>query len=650
MSIVKILSRYRKDKKEIVKKIIWIEKFGFFEILIFVTYTFFSNLIVRYDADKTSRLSKIFLNFLNSFHLCKNFSPVKIFISASIREQMLNNLHTWGERFCIEYISDKPKSFKNMTKNFLSVLLKDRAGFMTIVEREIDYGKKVNKEHQEHIIYLQRHPVNAIIIPFYSEKGLKIKETLKFNESIKYHILPFYRIAHLLVGKIINQKVKSNIKKIISSIWIEYAHKDVVDFSFWRDVVNTEGFDIVYYLDRPDTPPIKDIMDTIESKKMKWIDVHTFSLIKIVSSNFNWMFLRELLSELFTKFNQPLWFRIFMLEYNFWYFFYRSIFEYFKVKILIQHQNNSWKQEVQARAIEDAGGIMMGLHWSNYQDNGTPLRLYPYHIFFVWGKLISDLIQRHHTSKYILPLGCWILHDNKIAQTITFSNKVSFVISIFDSSVAYNFDQTPDTLYLFYLRILQLLEDNPSWGMIVKSKNWNLKGFYSLPNGEDIVKRLELLINKKRAIVLDPVVSPTTASTLSNLAVCYGLNSAGIIAGIYGCRTIHWDCSGWLKHPFYKDPTQKFIYQSLKELEEAIISASKGDKSIGDFSKWRQKFNYFDDLNAPERVGRFIQDFMDEVIRTDDGKHSMDFAVKKYIEENGIKDDFFKMDNLWENE
>ena len=54
-----------------------------------------------------------------------------------------------------------------------------------------------------------------------------------------------------------------------------------------------------------------------------------------------------------------------------------------------------------------------------------------------------------------------------------------------------------------------------------------------------------------------------------------------------------------------------------------------------------QKFNYFNDLNAPYRVGRFIQTFMNEVLRTNDMEYSLEYSVKKYIEENNIVDDFF---------
>ena len=39
---------------------------------------------------------------------------------------------------------------------------------------------------------------------------------------------------------------------------------------------------------------------------------------------------------------------------------------------------------------------------------------------------------------------------------------------------------------------------------------------------------------------------------------------------------------------------------------------------------------------------------MDEIIKTDNMKHSLDFAVKQYIEENKIGEDFFEIEDWWD--
>ena len=82
--------------------------------------------------------------------------------------------------------------------------------------------------------------------------------------------------------------------------------------------------------------------------------------------------------------------------------------------------------------------------------------------------------------------------------------------------------------------------------------------------------------------------SPVDAAEAADLSVCFGLNSAGIIAGLLGLRAIHWDCTGWLKYPIYRDKDQKVFFATLPETRQAVMRAAAGDKTIGDFNKWRK--------------------------------------------------------------
>ncbi len=128
---------------------------------------------------------------------------------------------------------------------------------------------------------------------------------------------------------------------------------------------------------------------------------------------------------------------MFRFRYAFWFFVYKSVFEQYKVKILVQHQEVSWRQEVQAMAIEAASGIILGYHWSHYQFSVTPTHLFPYHVFFAWGQLIHNCLQKGgNTCNFILPCGLWTNEEVDITGELNkFSDKVNFVISVLDSSV-----------------------------------------------------------------------------------------------------------------------------------------------------------------------------------------------------------------------
>ena len=112
-----------------------------------------------------------------------------------------------------------------------------------------------------------------------------------------------------------------------------------------------------------------------------------------------------------------------------------------------------------------------------------------------------------------------------------------------------------------------------------------------LPSGEEIVCRIKSLEKQGRLRVLDwTTYSPVDAAEAADLSVCFGLNSAGIIAGLLGLRAIHWDCTGWLNYPVYRDKDQKVFFATLPETRQAVMLAAAGDKTIGAFNKWRQTY------------------------------------------------------------
>ena len=255
-----------------------------------------------------------------------------------------------------------------------------------------------------------------------------------------------------------------------------------------------------------------------------------------------------------------------------------------------------------------------------------------------------------HTCRYVLPSGIWLkpTDQRRPKELDHLSKELDFIIAVFDANVAHGFMQTPvltpESLSLFLLRIVGLLEQNQRWGAIIKCKHQSIYDYEDiLQQGGEIVARMRSLNKQNRLVELQVETSPITASENSDLAVCYAFNSAGIVSGIYGYRAILWDCLG-IEHPFYGDPDQKIVYRSLDELEGAIYSASQGDTTIGDFTKWRQEYNYFLDYQGDKRIGWFVQAFMEEIGRTNDAETALDLVVKRYIGENQIGDEFFRTD------
>ena len=633
------------------KKIIWVERLRLREIIIFILRGIFANIIIHYDEHQISYSGKSFLNLSNRLNLCKNFYPAflklneKDYRGYNYNYQFLKNLNTCVEGFCEQYIPSMPDWFKNMTKNYLATLLFYRVTFITMVEIKVDKMRDVRHE-----LSLIRHPVNSLIIKYYKERGFTIKQSFTFIGYLRIIIAPFYYLIMTLFHQIVRSKVTGNIGNGKPAIWVEYEGSEsaFLTLSFWRGYVEAKKIELVYYIDRKDIPVSEETVNHIRQFGFKWIDCNRiFRLGYLCFNDIN-----ELLMQ-FIKFNykQPIWFHFFKLEYAILYKLYYSVYKRFQVKILIQHQETLWKQEVQAKAVEAAGGIMLGFQWSNYPFILRSTHLHPQHVYFVWGKVMHDCLQeKGNTCRYILPSGMWITIDKqRPPQLEDFSVNGNFILAIFDTSTTYVGHVCPDSVSQFYLTIIKLLENNTSWKGILKIKN-NIYFLQTLSHGENIISRLKSFVERKKLVIFDANsnVSPPTATIYANLCVACSLNSAGIIAGVYNCRTIFWDCSGFGKHSFYKKQGQQIIYHSLEDFEKAIYKVSAGDLKIGDFSHWRKGYNYFNDFLAPKRVGKFIQTFMDEVIRTDNMEHSLNLAVKQYIEENKIGEDFFKPEGWWD--
>jgi hypothetical protein len=627
--------------------VIWVQKLGILDILSFILKSLFTKVVVYYDEKTISPFLENLLRILEQFGFSRIFQ--KAFLSfgrndigkSCLSYRKRDELDQCLENICSQYGLTGDIRLKNMVKCYLCDSVGSRITFINMVREKID-AKGVSKE-AEHEIYIRRHSLNAFIRIFYEQQGLVIKESGIVGENVDIIVRLFAYFATILYGKFFYRGIFTNIKGVKPAVWVEYGHEGFIDFCFWQDGVDRDKTEIVNFLFRSDYP--KNIIRIMEERGNKWVDAHFLPVLRMSGISLNQIV--DTMNRFFKDINNyPLILAYLFFLNHFYYLIYRAVFKKFHVRVLIQHHDSAWLQDMWARAMEDAGGILINFHWSNYPTILTPTHLFSYHVFFLWGEAIYSVVKEGgHTCKFILPSGMWIAGSGNASGIELFPRNVDFVIALFDASVAYNDDQTEEALSRFYLRILEMLGKRPSWGLIVKSKNWDIDGLENLPTGDLIVQKIKHLMASGRAHVLPPSSSPIEAASQANLSVCYGLNSAGIIAAVHGQKAIHWDCSGWYNHPFYKDMEQKIIFRNLDEVEMAIIMASEGDTAIGDFSRWRKLYNYFDDFNASRRVGTFIQDFIDEIKLHNNVDVALHATVDKYVKENRVSDRFYRIDS-----
>lgn len=640
------------DKKN--KIVFWVEKIALKDIMLFLIQSCFVDIRVNYDRFQKYPLATKAFYFLDRVRLNSIFFPVELTLDKTDAEGYALNyrvekeLNNCIEDFFIKHIPQESKRFKNMLKSYMGAVLKDKVVFITMVSSEVTPEKASTDE--DNVIYLNAHPLNHLLRGFYRGREFVLGGPVISMRNVTFYFRPFCYLALILLCKLGNSKVKSNISNIKPAIWVEYFPGRM--HAFWMGAIKSQGFDIVNYLDRGDTQVTSEAIEEIESRNSKWIDAHFLSLIRM--SRLNFSAFTGLLSELsLIFFSKPVWLKVFRFEYAFFSRIYESVFLRYKVRILIQHQECSWRQEAQALAVERAGGIMVGYHWSVYPYRLMSVEFFPQHVYFAWGKMMGELlVSKDNVRRYVLPSGIWIVPDGKNdGGNNIFAENVNFVISVFDSSVGYNLFQSPNSLSEFYLRVLDIVEKSPGFGCIIKSKGPLHQVLLSLPSGKAIMEKVEKLKGQNRLAVFDFNDYPLAAAAHSNLSVGYSINSACTVASIMCNRNgINWDCSGLKRHSFYKYPDQKIVFKTLDELEEAILKASRGDKTIGDHSCCKKDINYFEDSMAVNRIANFLESYMKESIDTADPEHSLDFAVKKYLGDNKVGEDFYQKGDLWGDE
>jgi hypothetical protein len=629
-----------------MKRIIWLDSLTIWGILFLILRHGIAVYEIFYDEHKATPYA-LRLAAMAAKILPVRFYPATLRLNEkdekglALEYYRAENLCAVVNEFCETKLKNDPAWLRNMVKCFISWEVMDRNTFVTLVLYRIK-----SLESSEHVIYLSGHYLNFLLQDFFKPQ-IKVNSIPSITAFLRLLVNPFALILRTGLQQFFHAGVKGNIRENqkIPAVWIEMEPKNAVWDPLRKFIaVNSASrtYDLVYYLDRPDIPAIPQTTKELENLGFGWIDTHNMLHARLFAPDY----LRLIFNFFVSLPQRPFWIALFLFDFEIRRALYLSLFKRFNVRLLFQHQETSWLQEAQKQAIESAGGIMAGLHWSNYLYTAYPCHLNPQHVMLVWGSAHHEYLQtKGNTCSYIIPCGLWLARADAESKDMTSLRKGNFTMAIFDSSFGYMIHQSPENLSKFYLEVLGILEDNSLFSGIIKRKSSQISDLRHLPAGAEIVGRIRSLEQQGRLRVLDSKLhSPIDAASAADLSVCFGLNSAGIIAGLLGLRAIHWDCTGWLKYPIYRDKDQKVLFATLPEFRQAVLQAAAGDKSIGAFNKWRKHINFFDDCAGAERIVRFIHIYMQEA---EAGIAEFDSAIKQYLSEQSGMVEFYEAEKRW---
>ena len=531
------------------------------------------------------------------------------------REAMLEEA---ARAFSEERLEGRPKRFLAAFKAYVTGKLLGRATFLTMAG-----AAAKERPGREHVFYVSRHPANGLLARAF---GLALIQSPFPYEGLRQSAAPFVLLLRAVAARLARRTPRHDLTGK-PAVWVEYYPDDIggyISRVFWKDFVDPEKWDRVFYIDRNDTSCDAATVRRIEDFGMRWIDATRPWALGGIGPAEAFGLLRT-----FIRPGQPWWVRIFELHYAAVVSAWAAALRRFRVRLLMQHQELSWLPVAQAEAAERSGALLFGLHWSDFPFLVEPTHLTPEHVFFVWGATNKRWLEgKGHGCRHILPSGLWLPSDaGESARLKARLGPAEFSLAVFDSSYAYDIFYSPEMLSSFLKEILSVLDAQPRWKAVFKPKSFAAYG--SLPDGAELMRRLRAHESSGRVLLLDRSVSPIDAALAADLSVCFGFSSAGVVAAARGARAVHWNAAGWVRHPLRSDPRQKILYDDLAALRRAILEAPQ-DPSIGDFSRWRRLSDHYGDARAAERVGGWISDQLAATERLGDPLAAADETAARY--------------------
>ena len=260
------------------RKVIWVENINFLNLPLFFFAGLFSHAEILYDEHQSSIYLCKILKLLRQSGRISFIGPASLLLNVkdkngyAIEYRRAAYLSQSEDSICASIMPDEPKWFKAVVKSYLSSYLGRPILFITMAEQEIAKIKNV-----EHEIYLKANFANYIIINFFMDKGIKIRQLPPLVSYVDLLVKPFLLLVRALYYQLLYNKIAGTVKErdALPALWIEHEHTHGVWAQFRRFLSNhidEQKYKTVYYFDRDDTPIDGPVVNALNSMGLGWID------------------------------------------------------------------------------------------------------------------------------------------------------------------------------------------------------------------------------------------------------------------------------------------------------------------------------------------------------------------------------------------
>jgi hypothetical protein len=300
---------------------------------------------------------------------------------------------------------------------------------------------------------------------------------------------------------------------------------------------------------------------------------------------------------------------------------------------------NETSLEVVNLAILQSDAVRIGTHWSCLTaPNASTLRCHE--VYFVWGDHdLKIILDSNSISKNILISGCYLNEFSnkdehqkaKAAVQVMKNQGVRLTLALFDNSFP-----VPN----FYRFFLQWLVDDPSLGILIKSKGRNWKSVCK----DGLGGLVQQAIDSGRIFILDENATPADAALLSDFAIGVSGISAITVSGLQGARVLYIDFEkldlGALKPYgiYHSLGPKRCVFYDMESLKNAVLEYAKNPESnpnLGDVSPILDQIDPFRDGKASERIGEYVSWYLAGLDQNLSKDESLKIATDKYAEKWG---------------
>lgn len=322
-------------------------------------------------------------------------------------------------------------------------------------------------------------------------------------------------------------------------------------------------------------------------------------------------------------FNELLFSFIFVLSW-------KDFFVDNNIRVNINHSGDVGRNHViQSLAMEASAGINIRTTYSFPPIKDTTYAR-EFHTFFLWGRMAKcDVDTDMLYCKHLLISG--YLFDHLFSRIAIPPPQARFIgqrrtIAVFDESYGGWNNFSKECIVDFYTQVSLLALARDDVGLVIKSKRYGQQEIAAMSSsfGEAAQQGKIFMVEGE---------SPYKACVGAELALCVGINSAGIEAALFGLPVLFLAVDNTvcplLEHehlPQYVHHDAKTFIQAVTRYlaDEVALERLRLDSAILD------AVDPFRDKRAGERIGLFIHDFLAANDAGSDADQALSAAVEAY--------------------